>query len=149
MRSRPVSRLTQPWSMAMQMAEMPKPWAAMLQGDQAWLRSRIRPLTGLASYQKYSKAVRCRLSSRASVVRPLGAAFATSSLRSPAADDVLASSARATTAARTVPGPAALAWCVLMILRPMSCFPSAGLAAGHVAPSQKTMTRVRRCVSSR
>ena len=71
MRSRPSSRVTQPWSMAMQMAVMPKPWAAMLQGDPAWLRSLIRPLTGLASFQKYSKAVCCRLSSRASVVRPI------------------------------------------------------------------------------
>ena len=65
MRSRPSARVTQPWSMAMQMAEMPKPWAAMLHGEPGWLRSRIRPLTGLASSQKYSKAVRCRLSSRA------------------------------------------------------------------------------------
>ncbi len=31
---------------------------AMLQGDQAWLRSLISPLTGFASFQKYSKAVR-------------------------------------------------------------------------------------------
>ena len=52
MRSRPSSRVTQPWSMPMQMAEMPKPWAAMLHGDPVGLRSRIRPLTGLASFQK-------------------------------------------------------------------------------------------------
>ena len=67
----------------MQMALIPNPWAAMLQGDQGWLRSRISPLMGFASSQKYQKAVRCRLSSRASVVRDFSAGKGRS--RAPAA----------------------------------------------------------------
>ncbi len=55
--------------MPMQMALMPKPCAAMLQGDPVWLRSRIRPLAGFACSQKYRNAVRCSESSSASVVR--------------------------------------------------------------------------------
>src|SRR5439155_19806077 len=49
-------------------ADRPKPTAAMLAGEPGWLRSRIRPLAGFASFQKNWNAVRWTLSSTASVV---------------------------------------------------------------------------------
>ncbi len=51
-RSRPCARVIQPWSTPMQMADSPKPTAAMLQGELPVLRSLIRPLAGFASFQK-------------------------------------------------------------------------------------------------
>jgi len=67
-RSRPASRLTQPWSIPTQMDESPKPTAAMLAGEPDVLRSLIRPFAGLASLQKYRNDLCCTVSSRAAVV---------------------------------------------------------------------------------
>src|SRR5258705_12232724 len=54
--------------MPMQIALRPKPMLAVLAGDPAVLRSLIRPLVALASYQKNRNAEYCTESSSAAVV---------------------------------------------------------------------------------
>jgi len=51
-RALPSSRVTQPWSIPTQIALSPNPRLAMLHGEVGVLRSLIRPLAALASYQK-------------------------------------------------------------------------------------------------